>query len=112
MELSWVPHFLDRLDYNYTQRAREIAGERFKEDIMPSEFFHRHVFLSFQEDGMGIRDREIIGVDSLLWGSDYPHFESTFPKSQEFLGDMLADCTEEERAKIVGGNAARVYQLS
>ncbi len=111
MELSWVPHFLDRLDYNYTQRAREIAGERFKEDIMPSEFFHRHVFLSFQEDQMGIRDREIIGVDSLLWGSDYPHFESTFPKSQEFLGDMLADCTEEEWAKIVGGNAARVYQL-
>ena len=78
---------------------------------MPSEFFHRHVFLSFQEDQMGIRDREIIGVDSLLWGSDYPHFESTFPKSQEFLGDMLADCTEEEWAKIVGGNAARVYQL-
>ena len=61
---------------------------------------------------MGIRDRDIIGVDSLLWGSDYPHQESTFPKSQEFLQELLGDCTEEEWAKIVGGNAARVYNLN
>ena len=61
---------------------------------------------------MGIRDREVIRVDSLLWGSDYPHQESTFPKSQEFPRDLLGDCTEEEWAKIVGGNAARVYNLN
>jgi predicted TIM-barrel fold metal-dependent hydrolase len=112
MELSWVPYFLDRMDYNYTQRAREIAGARFKADVLPSEFFHRHFFLSFQEDQMGIRDRAVIGVASLLWGSDYPHQESTFPKSQEFLQDILGDCTEAEWAKIVGGNAARVYNLN
>ena len=77
-ELSWVPNFLDRLDYNYTQRIR---GERyrFKEDMTPREYFHRNVFLGFQEDVLGMRDREIIGVDNILWGSDYPHVESTFP---------------------------------
>jgi len=112
MELSWIPHFLDRMDYNYTQRAREIASHRFTGNALPSDFFHQHVFLSFQEDTMGIRDRHIIGVDNLLWGSDYPHQESTFPKSQQFLEELLADCTEEEKAKIVGGNAARVYQLN
>ena len=112
MELSWIPHFLDRMDYNYTQRAREIASHRFKGNILPSDFFHQHVFLSFQEDTMGIRDRHIIGVDSLLWGSDYPHQESTFPRSQQFLEELLADCTEEEKAKIVGRNAARVYHLN
>jgi predicted TIM-barrel fold metal-dependent hydrolase len=46
-----------------------------------------------------------------MWGSDYPHVESTFPKSQEMLAEMLADCTEVEKAKIAGGNAARVYRL-
>ncbi len=109
-ELSWVPNFLDRLDYNYTQRIR---GERyrFKEDMTPSEYFHRNVFLSFQEDALGMRDRDMIGVDNILWGSDYPHVESTFPRSQEILEDILADCTEEERAKIVGANAARIYRL-
>ena len=109
-ELSWVPNFLDRLDYNYTQRIR---GERyrFKEDMTPREYFHRNVFLGFQEDVLGMRDREIIGVDNILWGSDYPHVESTFPRSQEILEDILVDCTEEEKAKIVGGNAARIYRL-
>ena len=112
MELSWVPHFLDRLDYGYTQRPGGIAGYRFKSDMLPSDFFHRNAFVSFQEDALGIRDRDIIGVDNLLWGADYPHFESTFPRSQEILAEILADCTAEEKAKIVGGNAIRLYQLN
>ena len=111
MELSWVPHFLDRLDYGYNQRPGGIAGYRFKNDMVPSDFFHSNVFLGFQQDGLGVRDRHIIGVDNLLWGADYPHFESTFPRSQQILDEILADCTEEERAKIVGGNAARIYDL-
>ena len=56
--------------------------------------------------------RDIIGVDLLQWGSDYPHHESTFPKSLEIIDEILADCTEEEKAKIVGGNVARVYNLN
>ncbi len=111
-ELSWVPHFLERLDHMYNQRPREVAPYRFKENMIPSDFFHDNVFLSFQEDPLGMQMRHIIGVDKLLWGSDYPHVESTFPKSQEILGEILADCTEEEKAKIAGGNAARVYNLN
>ena len=112
MELSWVPHFLDRIDYTYTQRQIEFAPYRFKEDMLPSDYFHRNVFLGFQEDAVGIRLRDIIGVDSLMWGGDYPHPESTFPKSQEILENMLVDCTEEEKAKITGGNATRIYNLN
>ena len=52
-EVSWVLHFLDRLDYNYTQRAVGGAAYRFKEDMLPSDYFHRNVFLGFQEDGLG-----------------------------------------------------------
>ena len=107
-ELSWAPHFLDRMDYTYVQRNR---GRRFKEDMLPSDYFHRNVFMSFQQDGVGIRLRDIIGVDNLLWGSDYPHPDSTFPRSQQILREILADCTEDEKAKIVGGNAARIYGL-
>ena len=111
LELSWVPHFLDRIDYTYTQRARRDYWYRYKENVLPSDYFHRNVFLSFQEDALGIRDRHIIGVDNLLWGSDYPHQESTFPRSRQILEEVLSDCTEEEKAKIAGGNAARVYHL-
>jgi predicted TIM-barrel fold metal-dependent hydrolase len=112
MELSWVPHFLDRIDYTYTQRQVEFAPYRFKEDMLPSDYFHRNVFLGFQEDGVGIRLRDLIGVDSLMWGGDYPHPESTFPKSRQIIDEILAECTEEEKAKITGGNAARIYNLN
>ena len=111
-ELSWVPHFVDRLDYNYTQRGIGDDSYRFKEDMLPSDYFHRNVFLGFQEDTLGIKLREFIGVDKLLWGSDYPHPEGTFPYSQRALEEILADCTEEEKAKIAGGNAKRVYRLN
>jgi predicted TIM-barrel fold metal-dependent hydrolase len=49
------------------------------------------VFAGFQEDAMGIRDRHIIGVDNLLWGSDYPHVESTFPRSRQIIEEVLKD---------------------
>ena len=121
-ELSWAPHFLDRIDYTYTDRMppkldssprRPSAHPmvRFKDGVLPSDYFHSNVFLGFQEDAMGIRDRHIIGVDNLQWGADYPHSESTFPRSREILENILADCTEEEKAKIVGGNCARIYRL-
>ena len=111
VELGWIPYFMWRLHYYYTESNLGWAGTRFKNDMLPADFYHRNVFNSFQEDAFGIRDRHIIGVDSLMWGSDYPHTESTFPKSQEFLERILADCTWEEKAKISGGNAARLYRL-
>ena len=44
-------------------------------------------------------------------GADYPHAESTFPKSRQILEEILVGCTEEGNAKIAGGSAARVYKL-
>ena len=102
---------MDRLDYNYTQRIHLPDTYRYKEDMLPSDYFRRNVFLSFQEDELGIQQRDIIGIDGLLWASDYPHPEGTFPRSREILEEILADCTEEEKAKIAGANSIRVYQL-
>jgi predicted TIM-barrel fold metal-dependent hydrolase len=108
-ELSWAPHFLDRLDYTYTQRARRERWYRYKGDALPSHFFHRNVFMSFQEDHLGVRDRALIGVDQLMWGSDYPHTESTFPRSRPILERILDGVPEDERRRITQGNAARLY---
>ena len=110
-ELSWVPHFLKQLDYNYTERAYKEGAYRLKAGVLPSDYFRSNVFLSFQEDDLGISFRELIGVKNLQWGSDYPHSEGTFPRSREILEEILAGCTEEEKAKIAGGNCARVYRL-
>ena len=60
---------------------------------------------------MGIRDRAIIGVENLMWGSDYPHQESTWPKSREILDQILVDVPEDEKVLIAGENVARLYQF-
>jgi predicted TIM-barrel fold metal-dependent hydrolase len=107
-ELAWAPHLLSTMDYTYRERHEE-ALYRFKGDARPSDFFHRNVCLSFQEDAVGIRLRDVIGVDNMMWGSDYPHSESTFPQSRKILAGILAGVPEDEQAKIVGGNTARLY---
>jgi predicted TIM-barrel fold metal-dependent hydrolase len=107
-ELSWAPHLLDTMDYTYRERHEE-ALYRFKEGMRPRDFFHRNVVLSFQEDAVGIRLRDVIGVDNMMWGSDYPHSESTFPRSRQILAEILAGVPDDELVKIVGGNTARVY---
>ena len=63
--------------------------------MLPSDFFRRNVVLSFQEDAIGIRLRDVIGVDNMMWGSDYPHSESTFPRSRK----ILAGCRTPNRPR-------------
>lgn len=107
-ELSWAPYVLSTMDYTYRERHAE-ASYRFKDGMVPSDFFHRNVVLSFQEDAIGIRLRDVIGVDNMMWGSDYPHSESTFPQSRKILAEILAGVPDDEQAKIIGSNTARVY---
>jgi hypothetical protein len=96
------------MDYTYRERHEE-AFVRFRDGMRPSDFFHRNVVLSFQEDAVGIRLRDVIGADNMMWGSDYPHSESTFPQSRKILAEILAGVPEDEAAKIASGTTARVY---
>ncbi len=109
-ELAWVPYLLSNMDYTYRERHDE-ATYRFKNDLMPSDLFAQNVFLSFQEDDIGIRLRDVIGVDRMMWGSDYPHSESTFPHSQQILDRVLGGLPDDEIAAILGGNAAEFYDF-
>jgi len=107
-ELGWLPYFINRIDVAYREKQQSLAYS-FKNDTLPSDFMRNNVYHSFQEDALGIELRHLIGVENLMWGSDYPHSESTFPKSLEILDRILEGVPEEEKAMIVGGNAARVY---
>ncbi|MEE8301348.1 MAG: amidohydrolase family protein, partial [Candidatus Tectomicrobia bacterium] len=59
----------------------------------------------------GIRDRALIGVDNLMWGSDYPHTEATFPRSQALLEHILEGVPAPERQKITSSNVASLYHF-
>jgi predicted TIM-barrel fold metal-dependent hydrolase len=107
-EIGWLPHFLARLDHG-AAKYREVANLAL--DLKPSEYFRRQVSATFQEDRIGIEAREQIGVECLMWASDYPHSDSTWPHSQEVIRRDFAGVAEHERAQIVAGNVARVYGL-
>jgi predicted TIM-barrel fold metal-dependent hydrolase len=79
--------------------------------MLPSDFFRGNVVLSSQEDAIGIRLRDAIGVDNMMWASDYPHSGSTFPQSRKILAEILAGVPDDKQAKIAGGNTARVYNF-
>ena len=110
-EIAWAPYFMHRMDSFYQERAAGVHGQRFKGGTLPSDFFRNNIFIGFQEDDLGIELRHHIGVDNLLWGSDYPHAESTFPRSREIIDQILADIPEEEKAKIAGENTAKLYHF-
>ncbi|MBM3924636.1 MAG: amidohydrolase [SAR202 cluster bacterium] len=107
-ELSWLPFFMHRMDVTYIERPTQ-ATYRYKESMTPSDYMRRNVWHSFQEDGPGIRLRDVIGVTQIMWGNDYPHAESTFPRSREVLSEILAGVPEDEQALIVSGNVRRLY---
>ena len=107
-ELGWLPFFMNRMDVAYSDRPQAMPYH-FKNNALPSDFMRANVYHSFQEDDLGIQLRHLIGVGNLMWGSDYPHAESTFPKSREILERILEGVPPEEIAMIVGENAARVY---
>ena len=109
-ELAWLPHMLSTMDYTYVERQEE-ALYRFKGDMLPSDIVARNVYVSFQEDEIGIRLRDKIGVDRMMWGSDYPHSESTFPRSREVLDEILEGVPDDERRMIVCDNTARLYNF-
>ena len=66
---------------------------------LPERLSSRNVVLSFQEDAIGTRLRDVIGPDTMMWGSDYLHSESTFPQSRKILAEILAGVPDDEQPK-------------
>jgi predicted TIM-barrel fold metal-dependent hydrolase len=111
-EASWIPHWLKQMDFTYLERPVFTKGWKSREGMLPSEYWKRNMFVEFMEDDLGVQLRERIGVENMLWGSDYPHAEATFPRSQQFLERMFAGVPEADLRKITSDNAAKMFGFS
>ena len=107
-ETGWVGHFLQRLDWAL-MREPSTAAEEVRE--APSFYFHQNFLITFEDDRIGIMTREDIGVRNLMWGSDYPHHDSIFPRSQEVLNDIFDGVSAEDRYRITVANCCELYGL-
>jgi predicted TIM-barrel fold metal-dependent hydrolase len=77
--------------------------------MRPSDYVRRQGHVTFQNDPVGVHNRVFTGVDALVWGSDYPHPEGTWPQSQAALAAQLAGVPDEEAARMAGDTAARLF---
>ena len=108
--VTWIPYYVDRLDTMMVRHRLEQL-EMLKEQ--PSFYWRRNMACSFEEDANAKGHiLEAVGVDNVLWATDYPHPDSTWPHSQEVVTNLFGDLSDGDRAKIAGGNAERLYKLA
>jgi predicted TIM-barrel fold metal-dependent hydrolase len=101
--LAWLLYVLDE------QVAKKHMWIRPTLEMLPSEFFRRQGAVTFSDDPVALNNLRFTGAEGLMWGSDYPHDEGTFPHSQDVIQRTFAGVSEADRRKIVHDNAARLY---
>ena len=106
--IGWIPYVLERADDTW-ERHRWYTGVN--PDVRPSDLFREHIFGCFISDHAGIEERHLIGLDNIMFESDYPHSDSHFPTSREDLEVALRDVPDDEASKIAEGNARRVFNF-
>jgi len=77
----------------------------------PSFFMDRNVYGSFIDDVVGIHNRRLPGGKNIMWSSDYPHSETTYPESHRVIERLFADVPEGDKAEILGGIAKRLFRV-
>src|SRR6202035_3053288 len=105
---GWAPFWLERLD----EQAESFGG--FCPDLKPhpSGDFPRQCAISFEVDERTLPAlAPFIGAGRVVWGSDYPHHDATFPGAVDALRRTMAPMPPEVQAKILGANAAELYGL-
>jgi len=110
----WVPELLALMDQRYseTHYAAKLGDYRSHLKMKPSEYFHRQVFLG--ASCMPRREAELraeIGVRNIMWGSDYPHPEGTWPCTHQQMLETFRGIPDGDLRAMLGLNASRVYGL-
>lgn len=110
-QIGWIPYILERADVVWDEN-RAWGGVADKVHRPPSELFAEHVYGCFFDDAFGLKNLDAIGVGNVLYETDYPHSDSTWPKSREVgeaqMGHLDADVVD----RIVRRNAIDLLGLT
>jgi uncharacterized protein len=109
-DAGWVPHYMYRMDHAYKRHRYWMKAPPLER--MPSDYFREHIFTTFQDDYVAFQTKDLVNVRRLMWASDFPHSDSTWPHSQAVLEEQTAGLTEQQRNWICHDNVAELYGLS
>jgi predicted TIM-barrel fold metal-dependent hydrolase len=108
--IGWIPYFLERLD----NMAEMHGWDTFPEKAItekPSFYWYRNMAATFETDHVGMRLLDLIGYENLMWATDYPHPDSTWPHSQQVLREHFEGLDRDKVEGIASGNVTRIYKL-
>src|SRR6516164_7713096 len=103
--IGWLPYALDRMDFEYEDRFRDLMK------LKPNDYLRRQCRATFQFDRIGAKLVKDIGVETLMWGSDYPHPDGVWPESSKYIAEQFAGLSPEVVHKITCENAGKFYGL-
>jgi predicted TIM-barrel fold metal-dependent hydrolase len=109
-QIGWMPFMLERID-NVFVKSRSWAGLDSALTELPSSQVPGRVFGCFFEDDFGVFARHSIGIDQITFEVDYPHQDTTWPMTVEYLQKAVVDLPPDDVYKIVRGNALRMLDL-
>lgn len=100
--------FGHRLGHHFMLGARDHGAKR-----MPAEVVRENVWASTQFEGEVILEfvSKVVGSDRIMWGSDYPHPDSTFPNTRKWIRDSFGSLNRDDAGRILGGNVAKLYKV-
>jgi predicted TIM-barrel fold metal-dependent hydrolase len=104
--IGWLPYALDRMDFEWEDRFRDLGLT-----MKPSDYWRRQCKATFQFDRIGTKLIDDMGVETLMWGSDYPHGDGVWPESSKYIEEQFGHLPPESTHKIVCENAGRFYGL-
>ena len=104
--IGWLPYVLERTDIEYDDRLFHLGLK-----LKPTEYWRRQGYSTFQQEYVSMDEVDRIGVDNIMWGSDYPHPDGVYPDSQKAIQEGMGHLPEDVRRKIVCDNAARLYRF-
>jgi predicted TIM-barrel fold metal-dependent hydrolase len=109
-QIGWIPYILERADKVWEDnRAWGGFGDKVPEP--PSTYYYRQIYGCFFDDEYGLENIEKCGVDNICFETDYPHSDSTWPKSREVGEKLMGNLPEDVIYKLVRGNAIELLQL-
>ena len=110
-QIGWIPYVLSRADTVW-QENRGWGGVADKVKEPPSEIFRRHVYGCFFDDPHGLKSLDEIGADRVTYESDYPHSDSTWPRTRHIAEEQMKDLDRATVEMIVRGNAITMLGLT
>jgi predicted TIM-barrel fold metal-dependent hydrolase len=105
--VGWMAHLVSWMDVLVREHPTLYVGLT----EPPSATFHKHVFGSFLWDTIGVANKDVIGVDNIMWCNDFPHNYGPWPNSRDLHDKELGGLSAADRRKILAGNAVRVFGL-